>query len=425
MRVIISAAVAAATAAVIVTASSGGTTRTSVVGGGASVVPANAIAFAAIDTDASSAQSQAAQALLGKFPNLVARLQQAFAKRTKLNWQTDIEPALGSELDVALLPGTKPQLVALTQPADPSKLAALVAAAGHGLVTRTVAGWTAIADTTAALDALTNATSTLAQNSTYVMATSNLAGDALVRAYAAPTQVQRLTWASADVVATSGGLKLQTFAQTTAPLPSTATQLQTEIPAGVLAVADFQADTGAALPSAVTKLPQQVQALLAGVRTALGGETAVYVSAGLPPSVTLVTHPSDPQAALTVIDQAVASLAAKGGIFSIIHGPLPHATVDGALVVSTSQLGVAGFGSGTALAADPAFTAAMAAAGAPSQTTGFAYVDLETAIPLVESLASLAGAKLPASLQGSGLDSLQSLTAFSTGSSFTVYLALK
>ena len=126
-----------------------------------------------------------------------------------------------------------------------------------------------------------------------------------------------------------------------------------------------------------------------------------------------------------MIDQAVASLAAKGGIFSIVHGPLPHATVDGALVVSTSQLGIAGFGSGTALSADPAFTAAMAAAGAPAQTTGFAYVDLKTAIPLVESLASLAGAKLPPSLQGSGLASLQSLTAFSTGTSFTVYLALK
>jgi Protein of unknown function (DUF3352) len=425
MRVIISAAVAAATAAVIVTASSGGTTRTSVVGGGASVVPADAIAFAAIDTDPSSAQSQAAQALLGKFPNLVARLQQALAKQTKLNWQTDIEPALGSELDVALLPGTKPEVVALTQPADASKLAALVAAAGHGLVTRTVSGWTAIADSTAALDALTNATTTLAQNGTYVAATSSLAGDALVRAYAAPTQAQQLTWASADVIATSGGLKLQTFAQTTAPLPSTATQLQTEIPSGVLAVADFQADTGAALPAAVTKLPQQLQTLLASVRTAIGGETAVYVSAGLPPSVTLITHPADPQAALTVIDQAVASLSAKGGIFSIIHGPLPHATVDGALVVSTSQLGIAGFGSGASLAADPSFTAAMAAAGAPQQTTGFAYVDLKTAIPLVESLASLAGAKLPASLQGSGLASLQSLTAFSAGPSFTVYLALK
>jgi hypothetical protein len=418
MRVIISAAVAAATAAVIVTASSGGTTRTS-------VVPANAIAFAAIDTDASSAQSQAAQALLGKFPNLVARLQQAFATQTKLNWQTDIEPALGGELDVALLPGTTPQLVALTQPADPSKLAALVTAAGHGLVTRTVAGWTAIAESTAALDALTNATTTLAQNSTYVAATSSLADDALVRAYAAPTQLPQLKWAAADVVATGGGLKVQTFAETTAPAPTAPTQLQTKIPAGVLAVADFQADTGAALPAAVTKLPQQAQALLAGVRTALGGETAVYVSAGLPPSVTLVTHPADPQAALAVIDQAVASLSAKGGIFSILHGPLPHATVDGALVVSTSQLGIAGFGSGAALSADPAFTTAMAAAGAPAQTTGFAYVDLKTAIPLVESLATLAGAKLPPSLQTSGLSSLHSLTAFSTGSSFTVYLALK
>src|SRR5665213_517594 len=170
MRMKIPAAIAMVViaAAVIVTAGGARNAGDRTVGGAASVVPANAVAFAAIDTDGSSAQSQTVNALLAKFPNLVTQLQQRFEQQTKLSWANDILPALGSELDLAVLPGSPPELVALTQPADPSKLTALVANAGHGLVMRAVGGWTAIAGSTPALDALTNATATLAQDATYV-----------------------------------------------------------------------------------------------------------------------------------------------------------------------------------------------------------------------------------------------------------------
>ena len=341
-----------------------------------------------------------------------------------------------------MLPGSKPELVGLTQPADPSKLAALVAKAGHGLVTRTVGGWTAIADSTSALDALTNATTTLAQDSTYVEATSRLAGDALVRAYANGTEAQqllgslrgttpsmpaKLEWASADVVAGSDGLKLEAFAQTTAPAPAVySAQLPSEIPSGALVVVDFQANGDASVPSSLSKLPKQLQELLATLRPALGGETGIYVSAGLPPTVTLVTHPADPQAAYTAIDGAVASLASKGGIFSVIKPPLPYAVVDGALVVSTSTGGIQGYSSsGDKLSSDPVFEEAEQASGlAPGQTNGFVYVNLKDALPLVQAFGPMAGITVP-----SGLDALQTFTAFGGSSgrltTGTVFLEIK
>jgi hypothetical protein len=431
MRVKIPAAVAAVAvaAAIVVSAGWGSGARSAAdpsLGGAAAVVPADAVAFAAIDTAVSSAQSQAVTALLAKFPNLVTQLQQRFEQRTKLNWQTDVQPALGSELDLAVLPGAKPELVGLTQPADPSKLAALVAKAGHGLVTRTVGGWTAIADSTSALDALTNAMSALAQDSTYIEATSKLAGDALVRAYVKGAAPAKLQWASAEVVAESNGLKLQAFAQTTAPPAVYSAQLPDEIPSGALAVVDFDANGDASALPAATKLPKELQALLATLRPALGGETALYVSGGLPPSVTLVTHPADPQASYTAIDQAVASLASKGGIFSVIKAPLPYAVVDGALVVSTSTLGIQDYrAAGGKLSADPAFEEAEQASGlAPGQTTGFAYVNLQGALPLVQMLGPLAGIKVPA-----GLGALGTLTAFGGRSgqltTGTVFLEIK
>jgi len=440
MRLLISAAAVAAAAAVAVTAS-WGSAADPTLGGAAAVVPSDAVAFAAIDTDTSSAQSQALNALLAKFPNLVTQLQQRFDQHTGLSWQNDVEPALGGELDLAVLPGSTPELVGLTQPADASKLAALVAKAGNGLVTRTVGGWTAIADSTSALDALTNATATLAQNDTYVEATSRLAGDALVRAYAngaegqqllaslhgtAPSTPAKLQWASADVVAESDGLKLQAFAQTTAPSPAAySAQLPSEIPSGALFVADFQANGDASAQSS-SRLPAQLQALLAQLRPALGGETALYVSSGLPPTVTLVTHPADPQAAYTAIDGAVSSLASTGGIFSMIKPPLPYAVVDGALVVSTSTAGIQDYrSSGDKLSSDPAFEEAAQASGLlPGQTTGFVYANLADVLPLVQMLGPAAGISVPA-----GLDALRTLTAFGGRSgeltTGTVFLEIK
>ena len=117
-------------------------------GGGASVVPANTVAFVALDTDVSSGQWQAVDQLLQKFPahdQLLTQLQKSFEQKTSLSWNDDVKPALGNELDVAVLPGAKPQLVVLTQPADAAKFSALLAKLKGGS-SRQIGGWTVASD---------------------------------------------------------------------------------------------------------------------------------------------------------------------------------------------------------------------------------------------------------------------------------------
>ncbi len=185
-----------------------------------------------------------------------------------------------------------------------------------------------------------------------------------------------------------------------------------------MAVADFDA-TGT-----VAKSP---------LASALGGETAVYVSPGEPiPAVTLVTQPADPTAAFAAIEKAFSGLSTNPmlGKFAPILGSihLVHAVVDGKLVVSTSPQAIADFqGGGKKLADDPAFKDATSAAGMPDNTNGFVYANLDAALPLVEGLASLSGKALPAGLQGN-LAQLHSVTGYVTRSgdetSFTLFVQI-
>ncbi|HET7648465.1 MAG TPA: hypothetical protein VFK17_07840 [Gaiellaceae bacterium] len=421
-------------------------------GGAAAVVPADSVAFVAIDSDLGSSQWQALDGLLGALPggdSLVATLRKAVEQKGSLSWADDVQPALGPELDLAVLPATggKAQAVLLTQPPDPSKLDALLAklaARGTTAVSAQVGDWTAVSESQAALDAVSSASSQLADSTPYRDASAKLADDALVRAFAngaearrlvaalggtLPAGGERLDWAAADAVAASGGLKVDGFVRSeggTTAAPYDAALLQ-KIPSGQLLVADFQATHDTTLP--VTSAP--LLGALGKVAQTLGGETAVYVTPASPlPAVTLVTESSDPEATVSAIEQALADAgkSASGSGLGTFLGALAlsHATVGSDLVVSTSQQQVDAFRSGGAkLADDSAFRAARSASGMPDRTTGFVYVNLKDAASALSGLSSLGGGSgtrlaLPAALQ--------SLTAYGTGSDggvsgFTVYLA--
>jgi len=447
---------AAVTAAAVLLAGCGGVSTTGSggdLGAGASVAPADAVAFVAIDTDVSSSQWQAVDALLQKFPGhdaLLQQLQQSLTKKTGLDWATDVEPALGSELDLVVVPKTsngKPELVALVQPGDASKLGALVkkieASSGKTLATAQVSGWTAIAGSQAALDAVSGASSSLADSNTYQDATSKLASSPLASVYAngaeamqllgslgtsvpMPATGAQLQWVSAAVVAAGDGVKVDGYVRTTggkAPATPYASTLVSQIPSGALAVADFDAtSSGVSLPK--------------GLSAALGGETALYVSAGAPiPAVTLVTHPSDPQAAADALDKAIAGLGSAAGsaapssglgglgtILSNVH--LYHDVSGGALVASTSQQAIADFeGGGPKLADDATFKDGTSAAGMPAETNGFVYVNLKDALPLVEGLVSMVGKGLPSGLQAN-LAPLRTATGYATSGGDELHFSL-
>lgn len=469
MRARMVLAAGSATLAVLAAAGCGGGSPTSAgsgaaLGGAASIAPANTAAFVALDTDLGSSQWQALDGLLAKIPQhdkLVTELQQGFEQQTKLSWANDVKPALGPEVDVVVLPGAadgKAQVALLTKPADPSKLDALLQKAASSGTTKPVStqvgGWTAISDSQAALDALKGATSHLADDSVYQEANAKLAADALVRVYANGAEAQKLVsslggkapsasklvWASADGVAESGGLRLHGFArtdgQTTEPYASA---LVNDIPSGALLVADFQARHETATASAPTTVP--LLGDLGKLGASLGGETAVYLSPGVPmPSVTLVTEPSDPQAVLDslgkLLGAAGSTLGGKsgstggldlGGILGGIH--LVHAQVGSRLVVSTSQQAIDAFkAGGDKLAADGTFQEAKTASGMPDKTTGFVYVNAKDLLPAAQAILALTGAKAPGA--GVDLSAVRTLTAYGSGASggvesFTVFLEVK
>ena len=88
-----------------------------------------------------------------------------------------------------MLPGK--QVVGLTQPKRQQRSSTTLAKK-RSLQTRVIGGWTAIAKTPAALDAVANATSHLADNKLFVAAMNRLPNGALVRAYANSQEAQQL-----------------------------------------------------------------------------------------------------------------------------------------------------------------------------------------------------------------------------------------
>jgi len=423
------AAVAAAAAIVTAGCASAGASGPGSLDGAAAIAPANAVAFVAVSTDLGSSRWHG----LGK--QFLTQFQ-------------SLAPALGDELDVAVLPGK--QVVAFTQPQDSAKLTAL--ATKHDAKTRVFGDWTAIAKTTAAFDTVASATTHLSDNALFAAAMNRLPNDALVRAYANGEEAQQLLasipgalqttsapahiryrlsntktsrfniattdfrWVAAAVTSTSDGLKLEAFARAnglTAPgapryivHPTLAyvPALPDEIPSGALGVVDFQLSPGsfenlAQLPPALVSLfgAKNATALPLQLDTLLGGETAIYVRPSLPmPEVTLVTEPTDTASASSTLDTLLAELPPTS---MFAHVKLYRTTIGGQFVVSTTQQGLDDFrGGGAKLSADPSFLAAKKQSGMGDSTTGFIYANVKEALPLL----ALAGVKLPAGLPNFG-----------------------
>jgi hypothetical protein len=137
------------------------------------------------------------------------------------------------------------------------------------------------------------------------------------------------------------------------------------------------------------------------------GEGAVYVRRGaLIPEVTLVTEVEDEEQAVGTLDDVVAGLGTFVGVgeperrevdgVEVREVPisppfsLSYAAFDGLLVVTTSADGIADLRADEdRLSDDEAFQDALDRAGVPGETSGFAYVDLEEALPLLFGFAEV------------------------------------
>jgi Protein of unknown function (DUF3352) len=166
----------------------------------ADIVPASAPALISINTDFSSEQWKHELALVHRFPGAADLLRRASSEAGNLDFDRDVKPALGPEVDVVWLDFANggSDVVALTQPKDRKKFGALIAKGNSSgdteLVTARIGGWTAAADARAKLQKFRRASSSgqkLADASAFDEAMSKLDDTAAVRAYVAGRPVQQ------------------------------------------------------------------------------------------------------------------------------------------------------------------------------------------------------------------------------------------
>jgi hypothetical protein len=165
----------------------------------ADVVPASAPVLISINTKFDSRQWRNALSLVPKFPDLPDVLRRG-GRETGLNFERDVKPALGPEVDVVFLDFANDgnDVVGLTQPKNKAKLLEglrkLDAADDNGSKTFTedINGWTVIADARSKIDAFRRASSgdKLAEVSEFKDAMSRLDERSGVRAYVAGSAVQ-------------------------------------------------------------------------------------------------------------------------------------------------------------------------------------------------------------------------------------------
>jgi hypothetical protein len=476
--------VAAAAALALAAAGCGGTTTSAVGGGGdaASIVPASAPVYVSVNTDLSSGQWTKVDALLSKFPGkqaLLDGLRRSFESTSHVPW-ADLKPALGDVLDVALLDLEQPTWALLLQPTDKAAVDALVKRSNASstpadrIYVGASGGWTLVSDSAASVHAFEQAAASgakLADDPTFQEATGGLAGEALAKVYVNGPKVAatlkqalgvgvsalagpgRLRWAAAEVVAQDDGVKLDGRVKSEGGKPGAAyrPELIRDVPAGALVYLSFDGSGGSGIAGGLKQsfgaLPGAARAtaqILDRLGPIFAHEGALYVRAGgaAIPEITLLAVPDDPQQGVAAIDELVAKLGGGGlkpkpaqiagvdareldlGRFSLYYGVVGTKLVvtDARSAFQTVEEG------GPSLADDPTFKAARSQAGMPEETGGFLYVNLKDSLPLVESLAQLAGSKLPAQLS-ENLKPLRTFIAY-TGkdgasvSTFTAFLGV-
>jgi uncharacterized protein DUF3352 len=414
---------------------------------GAEVIPAGAPAFVSFNTDLESDQVKQADTLSKKFParaKAIADIRKDMAK-DGVDWDRDVKPALGPEIDVAWLDlaDNGSNVVAVTQPKDEAKFAAVLEKANKGekdkVYMAKIGDWTALADSTAKLERLKSAQNgaKLADADRFKEAIADLPGEALVKVYvngpavrAAVQQnivpnvgssgifgkaIPNVGWLSASAESATGGVGFQAGVKGAQKDVSNYTsKLVDRLPAGALF--DFSFNNLAAgvksslkafedQPGFSAQKQQLEQALGMSVENdvlplfANEGALAVYPSAAGSriPAVELVFNVTDEAKARRIIER-LGALAQLGGAVTVrpvtIAGVAAHelrlssslslfyGIFDDALALSNSKSALAGLvGTGNKLAQDPLFTAAKSGAKGPDDTSGFVYVNLHAAFP--------------------------------------------
>lgn len=436
-------------------------------GAGADLVPASAAFAVVANTDFDSGQWEAANGLIEKFPGGRGGIRGLFAMQDNVDFEQDVEPALGPEVVVAGVEAAEQSVVLLTQPDDPAKFERLAAMGDTPAVTRELSdGWWAAARSAGAIDRLEQARGdgeSLGESDAWTEATGGLPEETLATVYVAASSAA--TFENADlppeaasvlaclggdepspagfaVVAEEDGVRLEGsagFPQGYEKPDEAASELAGVLPGGALGFYSIRS-LGSYLREAVrcaTERSDELQTQLAQVELGLGlsleedlfpllaGEAAVgvYAGQGATPSVVVATQVEDETAALATVDKVMerarlvepglsveeASVDGLAARHVSVGGQrvVSYGAVDGILGFATAETGLAALGGDEPpLADDAEYQAARDAAGAPAEEAGFLYLDGRRIVQ------TLAGVLVPNDLPldvSSNLEPLRSL----------------
>lgn len=441
----------------LATAACGGTQGT---GSGASdLVPATVPLYVALDTNPDSSQWKTIEALASRFPDEAkgeTDLKQSLRHDTSLDWENDVKPALGDEVDVVGLDlnGGGTHFVALTQPRDDKKFDELAKKASakdpsNPVLHDKFKGWEVFSDKQANIARFeresSNASDTLTDQPAFRHAMDTLGSESLVRAFVDGTTIMNLVnagagsrgrpfvkkvgtldWIAARVGAKDDGIGLDTivhgtpgelFKGTPHGGAFSASLLKT-VPQDALAYWTFHGTKNmlAGLqnnPVLATPQFRRFSGLLAQLGRVLQGENALYIrgpASGRIPEVTFVAAPGHGVNGAAVLDRMIARFSRQTGVHltlgsiagtssrTLDFGPasVHYANVGGKLVLTDLPQGIRGVQHpGTTLAQNGEFQGTKQSAEMPNKTQGFLYVNIHSTIPVVERLAHT---KLPAAV---------------------------
>jgi hypothetical protein len=377
----------------------------------------------------------------------VAQLEQKIGAQG-VDYDTDVKPALGPELDVAVVSAgdeSSTKAVALTKPDDPAKFKALVAklnandSSGDRAVYREVDGWYALSDTQTSISRALEGNAPLADDADFKEAMDKLPGDALAKVYldgqqldaivphssaagTAALGLDKLKYIAASASAEDDGVRVHGVTSGGPGGGDFARALIGGVPGDAFALLDFDGQgttdqlgklkSNPQAAAAIAHFEQEYGVTLEQVLALLSGEVAFYARPGaLIPELTLALDPKDQSAALATLDKLAAKIAAESGSLvqpgtqgghpvktvNLGQFTIHYGTVDGKVLITSGVSGIADYGEGDHLPDSDDFKQAQDAAGMPDSTGGVIYIDLKDALPLLEGFAGLTGQSLPSS----------------------------
>jgi hypothetical protein len=408
----------------------------------------------AIDSDLGSSQWQTVNELANKFPDkqkAIDSIKQQLSKNG-LDWEHDLEPALGPELDVVMLDLAHPEeTVALMQPKDEGAFERAVkkgnaADPSNKLVYKQFHGWTVASENLAAIDAFMQASEsakrTLSEDKTFSNAMDK-AGDGIFRAYVNGAQMMAaarkfmgpdagpyfkklgtLDWLLMTLRAKSDGIAWDTTVHGT---PGKAFKnvaahgsdgsLEKLVPKDALLYLAFHGSKGMLGGLGDNPILQQFGAkgldgAFRQLGTILEGENALYVRAAGTKSVPDVTFIASPRSGVDgvaaldrILNRYAKELGARprrttiAGVRARVIGAGPiavrYANVNGKLVVTDLPSGIVFARSGgKSLTTSEEYR--NATSGVPASPQVVLYVDIHSTIPALRRLGNV---QIPADVE--------------------------